>query len=428
VSGGRPLVERDGRGRRLRELDRHGTPVATLAWGADDRLAEAAVRLPDGAWLGVTPRAGRDAAGGVADVVHRDGAALTIFGAIDWSAIDAIPALAEPVRLPAGGGTAILNLIATLADEQRRGPLAYRGPYPTEQLFLALLQSFEYERAPMKVGWGEAPPPTAPPGRVAPEDPYDSTTAHPLELFCANRLVWRPAPHQRTFDPAGVYVQSRGRVERVVWRQRTYVRADWQGVALRLGHRLRDAGERVVASLWALEAPLEDHVILTRDGDVVETRAPAAVTEAARPLPPATAAGLVAAVTAASAAPLATAIRAAAGELAFEWAPLAGDLAVIDDGRARVSTTLLRALAARLAATTDRAAHVRLGFAALAEAAHALGDDLRARGQARLAAAGAGEQAAALREATAGQDDGTTARLIGAAVEQMLAEAAQLRA
>ena len=443
MSGGRPLVERDRRGRRLRERDRHGTTVATLTWGDDDRLAEAAVRLPEGSWLGVTPRAAHDPAWGASDVVHRDGVALTAFAAVDWAAIDAIPPLAEPARLPPGGGTAILNLIAALAVDQGRGPLSYRGPYPTEQLFLALLQSFRFEPAraetsvllnvggdetsTVKVGRDEPSPPTAPPVRVAREDAYDSMGGvHPLELFFGNQLVWRPDPHLRTFDPCGVYIQSRERVEKVVWRGRAYYRDDWQGVERHAGHRVRDDGERVVCSLWALETAVEDHLVLTSAGDVVEARAPAAGAEAARAVEAATVAGLVAVVIAASAPPLAAAIRAVAGELAFEWAPLAGDLAVLDDGRARVSTALLRALAARLAAAPSRTARVRLGFAALAAAAQALGDSLRARGQARLATAGAAAQADAL----AGADSTTAAaaRTIGEAVEQMLEEAAQLRA
>jgi len=434
VSGGRALVERDRRGRRLRERDRHGAAVATLAWGDDDRLAEAAVRLPDGSWLGVTPRAGSDPAWGASDVVHRDGAALTAFAAVEWAAIEAIPPLAEPARLPPGGGTAILNLIAGLAADQQRGPLAYRGPYPTEQLFLALLQSFRFEPAPaetsvlLNVGGDETSPPTAPPVCIAPEGAYDSMgDTHPLEFFFANRLLWRPDPHVRTFDPSGVYVQSRERVERVVWRGRSYSRADWQGVELRPSHRVRDEGERVVCSLWALDTAVEDHVVLTPAGDVVETRAAAAADEAARPLSAVTAAGLVAVVIAASAAPLARAIREVADDTVFEWAPLAGDLAVLHDRRARVSTALLRTLASRLAATPSRAARVRLGFAALAEAAQALGDGLRARGQARLAAAGAAAQAGALGGADSAAA-ATAARTIGEAVEQMLDEAAQLRA
>ena len=50
-------IERDARGRRVRERDRHGAAVATLDWAADGRLAGAAVRIPDGSWLRVAPRA-----------------------------------------------------------------------------------------------------------------------------------------------------------------------------------------------------------------------------------------------------------------------------------------------------------------------------------------------------------------------------------
>ncbi len=47
--------------------------------------------------------------------------------------------------MPPGGGTAVLNLLAGLAADQGGGPVAYHGPYPSEQLFLALLESFRYE-------------------------------------------------------------------------------------------------------------------------------------------------------------------------------------------------------------------------------------------------------------------------------------------
>src|SRR5437667_596524 len=147
------------------------------------------------------------------------------------------------------------------------------------------------------------------------------------------------------------------------------------------GIRDRDVTGVQTCALPILRAP-------SPPGDVLEVREPAPGGDGARTLPVATAAGLVAIVVAGSAAPLAEAIRAVAGELAFEWAPLAGDLATLEPHRARVSTRLLRALSAHLVAAGSRAEQVRLGFAALAEAAHALGDGLRARGQARLAAAG----------------------------------------
>jgi hypothetical protein len=195
---------------------------------------------------------------------------------------------------------------------------------------------------------------------------------HPLESFMRGELVWTPAPHERTFDPRGVYVQSRERVEKVAWRGRAYYRREWQGIERHGAHRVRDDGDRVVCSLWALDTPLEDHLVLTPAGDVVEVRVPTLITGSTRPLPAPTAAGLVAIVVASSAPPLAEAIRAEAAGLAFEWAPVAGDLATLDGGRARVSTGLLRALAARLATAESRAVQVRLGFAALAAAAHAL--------------------------------------------------------
>ena len=407
MTAGRARIERDRRGRRVREHDRRGAAVATLAWHDDGGLAEAAVRIPDGSWLRVLPRAADDPRWGVSDAVHHGGASVTHFAAVEWAVIDAIPTLAEPARLPPGGGTAILNLVAALAADQQRGPLDYRGPYPTEQLFLALLESFRFEAA---------------------STPADALLhAHPLELFVAGGLRWTPAPHTRDFDPRGVYVQARERVEKVVWRGRAYYRETWQGVERHAAHRVRDDGERVVCSLWSLGQALEDHLLLGRDGDVLEIRPPLAAAETPRPLAPVTADGLVAIVIAGSAPPLAEAIRAAAGALTFEWAALDGDLAALAGGHARVSSALLRALAARLAAAGSRAEQVRLGFAALTEAAHALGDGLRAQGQARLAAAGAGAQAEALTRVT-GTDAAAAARRIGDAVERLLEEAAQLRA
>jgi hypothetical protein len=399
VSGSTAPIERDRRGRRVSERDRHGATVATLRW-VDDGLAEARVRLPDRSWLRVVPRAADDPRWGASDVVYAEGsdAALTGFAALPWAAIDRIPPLAEPARLPPGGGTAVLNLIAGLAADQQRGPLAYRGPYPTEQLFLALLESFRFEEA----------------------------TEHPLQSFMAGGLVWMPDPHARTFDPCGVYVQSRERVEKVVWRGRAYYRDAWQGVARHATHRVRDEGGRVVCSLWALGRALEDHLVLSPRGEVLTIHTPVTTGEAPRPLAAGIAMGLVAIVIAASAAPLAAAIREEADQLAFEWAPLDGDLAAVDGDRVRIATALLRALAAALTTAPTRAEQVQLGFAALAEAALALGDGLRARGQARLAAAGASAQAEALARTSA--DAAAAARRIGEAVEQLLEEAAQLRA
>jgi hypothetical protein len=97
---------------------------------------------------------------------------------------------------------------------------------------------------------------------------------------------------------------------------------------------------------------------------------------------------------------------------------------VLDAQHAQVSTRLRQALGQRLAATADRAGQLRLGFATLAELAQALGDPLRARAQARLAAARPAAQAAALEAERPPAD----ARAIGLGVEALLEDVGQLRA
>ena len=125
-------ILRDARGRRIGERDRWGGDVAHLTWTRDDALGEAAVRLPDGAWLFIHPGAARDARWGPSDVLRLGDseAPLTHFASVNWAAIDAIPPLAEPARLPPGAGTAVLNLIAALAVDQGRTRLAYRVRTP----------------------------------------------------------------------------------------------------------------------------------------------------------------------------------------------------------------------------------------------------------------------------------------------------------
>jgi hypothetical protein len=401
VSGGHALgVIRDDHGRRVAEHDRHGEPLARLAWTPEGRLDEASVRLPDGSWLVVRPRAAHDPRWGVSDLLQHGDRPLTHCAAVEWDHVDAIPPLAEPARLPPGGGTAVLNLIAALAADQGRAALAYRGPYPTEQLFLALLESFRWTS----------------------DEPVDD----PLTAFMAGGLEWTPAPHARALAPGGVYVQARDRIEKLAWGGRAYYRADWQGVRRHTTHRVHDAGGHVYGSLWALDTRLEDHLELTPDGRVLTAALPPPDPAPRRALSPAVAAGVVAVVVAASAPPLAASIRTVAAGLALEWAPLSGEIAVVTDTSADVSARFGRALATRLADAGSRAAQVRLGFMALTELALAVGDALRARAQAHLAAASPSAQAAAFERSPV--DAAARAREIGEAVEALLEEAAQLRA
>jgi hypothetical protein len=336
---------------------------------------------------------------GASDALGRpDGAVLTSFAAVDWQRLDRIPPLAEPARLPPGAGTAVLNLIARLAAEQGAQVLRYDGPYPTEQLFLALLESFAWR---------------------------GDHVGDPLEAFMRGALVWAPAPHTRAFEPCGVYVQRRARVEKIVAGGRAYYRPEWQGVRRRTSRVVRDADDGVRASLVVLGIVLEDHVRLDVEGSVVAVPPVTADVVDEQPVPAAVLAGIVAILVARSAAPLGPFLRRAAGPLRFAWAPVAADAVHITRDRVDLSPRVLRALARRLAQASTRAERLGAALAALSELADLLGDELRRRAQAALAAADASTQAAALATPVRAPDE-ADARAIAAAAEALLAAAAQL--
>jgi hypothetical protein len=394
AADGTPAVRRDGAGRLAAELDRHGTIVSELDWQLDGRLARAAVRIPDGSWVTVHPGVGAPGPWGASDELRHDAGALTRFGALDWSGITHIPPLAEPARLPPGAGTAVLNLIARLATEQGASALRYKAPYPTEQLFLALLESFRW------VG---------------------SDVGDPLVAFMNGALAWTPAPHTRAFESPRVYVQQRDRIEKIVVDGRAFYRPDWQGVGRRTSRVVREADATVRASLQALGVVLEDHAILAPDGGVLELPPSPADGPDVSPMPDMLVSGLVATVAASSAPALSAALRRTTEPLAFEWGPVTADLVEITSARVRLSWRLVRALERVLARAGSRLERVGVGFAALGEAAELIGDDLRRRAQAELERAPAPEQAAAL-DGRSGAMEGDAAA-IGAAVEVLLSSA-----
>lgn len=358
--------------RRLLEFDRHGSLLAGLRW-AGPALDEAWVRLPDRRWLRVEPRAGRLAPWGECDrlgLAERIGeatTALTVLEAVDWARPRRIPVLAEPARLPAGAGGAVLNLLAALAADAGVGRLTYPGPYPTEALFLALLDSFR----------------------------YDATVGDPLAAFAAGTLAWLPAPHERLLAAGGACVHLRGRVEKVVWRGRAFERADVQGVRRHAPRRLRDVEGRVRGSLWALDTVIADLFAVSPDGQVTDLDEPGPAGGPGRRLPAAVGAGVGAVVAAGAAPALAPFVGPAAGALALEWGSVAGDLVEIRGATARLSDRLRARLAARLR-ESPAAGRAPLALIGLRELAVLLGDHLRGAAQALLAARPAAEQAAVL--------------------------------
>lgn len=391
--------------RRVLELDRRGTVLAALHWTDEGRLGHAWIRIADDSWVMIEPRATREPAWGVCDrlwlAAHPSAAArvpLTIFEALVYEGIDRIPALAEPAHLPAGAGTAVLNLIAALAADSGRSRLAYRGPYPTEELFLALLGSFRYYTAELD----------------------------PLAAFMAGGVEWSPAPYERVLHASGVTVHLRERIETVAWRGRFYHRPDWQGVLRHASRNVRDVDGGVVCSLRALGEVVEDHLRLDPEGMAVEVLAPArrAIAES-RSLPAKVMAGVGSVVAALGIAPLGPFVREIAAGCELSWAPLEGDLAAVDDGRLGVSHAVRETLARQLSAATTRAQRLGLGLAAVTELAQLFGDALRALAQARLASLPPAVQARLLAEPESPAGSADDARRIAEAVEALIADAAE---
>lgn len=390
---------------RAAELDPGGRLVAALRWGTVG-LERAWVRVDEALWLDLEPRAETVTPWGLVDRLWRAqgpgtrGEPLTVVEALNWERIDRIPVLADPGALPRGAGSALLTLIAALAADQGAPALGYQGPYPSEQLFLVLLEAFRYE----------------------PE------VADPLGAFRAGTLRWRPAPPERWFPPGGLSLQFRGRVEKVLWRHRAYLRADWQGVVRHAPYRVWDAEDGVRCGLWALGAPLEDHLLLAPDGTLVEELAPpcgdAATADATpRPLPEPVARGVGAVVACSSAPPLGPAIRVCARGLRLEWGPVCQDLISVGDDRVRLSRALERRLAALIRQGTDRSARAAAALMALAELGRLLGDTLRWRAQAALAALPEAVQRTLL--ANPPPPDPEDARAIVAAAEALVADLAR---
>jgi hypothetical protein len=357
----------DGPLARTVEIDPAGTLHAALAWSGTG-LTAAWLRLPDQSWLRVEPHAAGAAApapgGGEAPWSAADrlwhcrrlgerGDPLTVLQAVDYGDVRSLPTLWDPARLPAGGGSALLNLLASLAEDQGRDRLVYEGPYPTEQLFLSLLESFR----PLEV------------------------TADPLGDFAGGAFGWAPAPHERQWLADGVHVQRRGRIDKVVRGRRAYYRDEWWGIRRHAPRRVVDEGDEAVAGLWFLGECVERHVVIGPRDD-----AHVAVTLAAEGstvvLPPAVVTGLAAVVAATGALPLAPLVPDLVADVA--WGPAGGDLLDGSSGRLVFSSRMAEVLAARMA-RASRPERAALALAALREMAVLAAEIVQVRAQERLA-------------------------------------------
>jgi hypothetical protein len=246
--------------------------------------------------------------------------------------VDFIPPVAEPARLPAGAGAALLNVLATLAQDQGRPALRYLGPYPSEQLFWSLTESFRF-------------------GALGPGlDPLAQFLANAEATFMRGTpreapLDWIPAPHERYLAADGLVVQLRDGVERVAWHERSYHRTEAQGLRRREHRVVRIVGTaaamRYVASLEALGTVVEDHVVLDACGALLERRAPVpeSVPESPAAAPWHEAIGTLLPLEATPL--LAGAIEAVWPEIRLVWGPILGDLVEARGPTLRLSPKLL---------------------------------------------------------------------------------------
>jgi hypothetical protein len=390
-----------GARRRILELDRTGAVVAALRWNTAGGLDSAAVRTGLGAWIGVVPRGTSHAAWGPSDQLWTltDGPRfqrsepLTAFQSVDWSAITHIPPLAEPARLPASAGTAVLNLLAALAKDQGMPRLRYRGPYPTEGLFTALLESFRF--APS----GRHDPSSAHLERRGPQPRSVlrlANPSNPLQAFLDGRLEWVPAPHERHFTAPGVCVQLRERLEKVVLDGRMYYRHDWQTVRRHAPRRVHDVGDGVRCSLWALETAIEEHAVLSRSGDLVTRVPPMTATRPAVAIPAPVRDGIAAVLCATSAAALGGEIRRIVNATPLWWAPVVGDLVALDRDCIKYSWRLAETAATQFRIASSRPGQLARGLELIAEMAALAGDAVRSRAQEALSHAPPEAQEAAL--------------------------------
>ncbi len=360
--------------RRLLQFDRRGNLIAAFRWRADGTLGWAKCVTAGGSWVGIEPGSATHPAWGTSDQVWLlDGSGpwtprdrLTVFQSLDYGRLDFIPPLAEPRRLLPGAGTALLDLLAGLMKDQGATRVRYRGPYPTEQLFTALLESFR----------------------------YDPTEADPLERFMDDgRLDWIPAPHERHHVAPGIWVQLRQEVDKVVVDGSAFYRTDWQGVMRREPRVVRREGDHVLCSLWALGRSVEDRLVLDRSGEVLETpstRAPDRFPAA--PLQPVWSPALAELIARESAPALGDSIRDVMHGLALEWSAVPGDLMRMDGKTIRLSRELRNAAVTWLGEAPPGAERAERAVQFVLEVARLLGPAVRILAQMRLEALGEEEQ------------------------------------
>lgn len=387
-----PPVQPAASVRRLAGFDRRGRLLSLFSYAADGRLQAFKARIPDGRFLGVARGAASHLGWGASDVIgllageggfHLD-RTLSLCRAVRYEDVDGLPPLDAPACLPPGGGTTLLNVLAGLAHDQAKPALRYCGPYPSDQLFFTLRESF---RCAGEVG-------------VNRERFTRGAEDAALRMTMREAAVdWRPAPHERFYPAAHTCVQLRDGVEKVYDHGHTYYRADLLAEAHRLRALRTEAGRtRYVASLTILGHALEDHLVLDEEGEILERPPvpPPSVLRGDLSLSVDWKAALMRLIAADSTALLHTALWPALDELALCWGPVDKELWALDGNALVLHAGMVTVYRAALEQADSAGERLLLASRFLSELARLVGPLVRTRAQTRLAGLSPTDQNVAL--------------------------------
>ena len=309
---------------------------------------------------------------------------LTFFRSVSYEDVETLPPLDAPMRLPSGGGAAILNVLARLGQDQEKQALRYYGPYPSDQLFFTLRESFVCSG---EVGANR-------------ERFTQGAEEAALHMRMVESVVdWRPAPHERFYPGAHTCVQLRNGVEKVYDHGHTYYRADLVAEAHRLRVLQTEAGQRrYIASLTILGQALEDHLILDEHGEILE-RLPQPVQPVLRGDPvlsPDWKAALVRLIAAESTTLLHTALWPAMDELTVLWGRVPKELGALSGNELVLHAGMIAVHQDMQSRANSAAEKILIASRFLSELARLVGPVIRGRAQAQLASLSPADQNVAL--------------------------------
>jgi len=374
--------------RRLATFDRRGRLLLLLYRDNAGNLTRFKARGLDGRFLGVERGAASHLGWGMSDSVSLlDGETgfiiahpLTFFRSVAYEDLDALPPLDDPVRLPLGAGSTLLNVLALLAHDQGKSVLRYRGPYPTERLFTTLSESFRYR--------GE-------PGAIR------ERFAHGAEESALNLTMkevpvdWEPWPYERFFAGTHTCVQLRSGVEKIYDNGRVYYRPDLATTAYVIRtDRTVEEQPRYVAGLAMLGQAIEDHVILDAQGELLERPPPRAhqILRGPIQLSDDWKAVLLRLIASESASLLRSALWPVMDELTLEWEPLRNELWSQTGNNIFLHAGIVTVYRQALKQIKSAGEGLLLAARFMSELSRLIGPLVRARAQERLAGLSLEEQ------------------------------------